>query len=106
MSNQFAGNLADYISTHAYVDESQLHSAIAYQKQIGGRLENILVNLGYVHQEDIPIIYSGYLNIPLLSFDCEFDISTFDIFNISLLVNHVIWITLDCFIIHVIISLH
>ena len=78
MSNQFAGNLADYISTHAYVDESQLHSAIAYQKQIGGRLENILVNLGYVHQEDIPIIYSGYLNIPLLSFDCEFDISTFD----------------------------
>src|SRR5574344_693197 len=84
MSNQFAGNLADYISAHAYVDDSQLHTAIAYQKQIGGRLENILVNLGYVHQEDIPIIYSGYLNIPLLSFDCEFDIASYDFSNLDI----------------------
>ena len=53
MSNQFAGNLADYISTHAYVDEGQLHSAIAYQKQIGGRLENILVNLIYTNLRKI-----------------------------------------------------
>ncbi len=43
-----------------------LNKAENYQSRFGGRLDQILVNMGSLPDDQVPILYSKYLNLPLL----------------------------------------
>jgi general secretion pathway protein E len=43
-----------------------LSKAENYQSRFGGRLDQILVNMGSLPDDQVPILYSKYLNLPLL----------------------------------------
>jgi general secretion pathway protein E len=45
-----------------------LNKAENYQSRFGGRLDQILVNMGSLPDDQVPILYSKYLNLPLLDF--------------------------------------
>lgn len=49
------------------VSSTDLHRAETYQQKYGGRLEQILVNMGSLPDDQIPLLYSRYLNIPLFN---------------------------------------
>ena len=57
--------LATYILESGLISSTQLQRALEYQKQIGGRIEHILVNLGLLQKDDLAEIYAAYLNLPL-----------------------------------------
>ena len=48
------------------ITEQDLDKAISYQKKFGGRLEKILVNMGSLPDDQIPMLLSQYLDLPLL----------------------------------------
>ena len=60
-----SGGLAEHILRLALVSDVQLKRAIDYQKQLGGRIEHILVNLGIVQKDDLVDIYASYLDLPV-----------------------------------------
>lgn len=57
--------IAEHILKLALVSDVQLKRALDYQKQLGGRIEHILVNLGIVQKDDLVDIYASYLNLPV-----------------------------------------
>lgn len=49
------------------VTVSDVEKALAYQKKYGGQLETILINMGSMSSEVLPLFYSRLLALPLLS---------------------------------------
>jgi len=49
------------------IDQAQLDKALQFQKEKGGKLGQILTDLGYVKQKDLLITLSQDLNIPLIN---------------------------------------
>lgn len=59
---------------HRGVNGLDIEKAKAYQSKYGGRLELLLVNLGCLAEEELPEIYSEFLDIPLL-IDANIDVN-------------------------------
>ncbi|NQT95314.1 MAG: Flp pilus assembly complex ATPase component TadA [Candidatus Omnitrophica bacterium] len=49
------------------IDQAQLDKALQFQKEKGGKLSQILIDLGYVKQKDLLVTLSQDLNIPLIN---------------------------------------
>ena len=49
------------------VPSGDLEKARSYQARHGGRLDQILVNMGSLPSEDLPAIYSKWFGVPVLS---------------------------------------
>ena len=49
------------------IDQQQLDKAFAHQKDNGGSLSKILIDLGYVKQEDLLAVLSQDLSIPIIN---------------------------------------
>lgn len=64
--NELSGVCA-YLVKKQIVSPSQLTQAIEYQQQLGGRIENVLVNLGVIQRDDLVHAYASYLGLPLYS---------------------------------------
>ena len=56
----------DVFSEHG-VPAEDLEKARSYQARHGGRLDQILVNMGSLPSEDLPAIYSKWFGAPVLS---------------------------------------
>lgn len=61
--------LAQLLTQNFSVAQDDLTKAENYQKKFGGRLEQILVNMGSMPDDQIADLYSQYLNIPLVNID-------------------------------------
>ena len=61
--------LAQLLTQNFSVAQDDLAKAENYQKKFGGRLEQILVNMGSMPDDQIADLYSQYLNIPLVNID-------------------------------------
>jgi len=48
------------------ISQQDLSKAENYQKRFGGRLEQILVNLGSLPDDQVTKLYSDYLQLPML----------------------------------------
>jgi len=59
--------LARLLSQHFSVSDDDLSRAENYQKKFGGRLEQILVNMGSLPDDQIPELYSQFLSLPILN---------------------------------------
>ncbi|WP_100642249.1 GspE/PulE family protein [Alteromonas facilis] len=59
-------NLEKTLSDCFGVEVEDLNKAKAYQEKQGGSLENILVNMGALPSDQLPLIYSTYFDIPCL----------------------------------------
>lgn len=72
------------------VSSADLTRAENYQKKIGGRLENILVNMGSLPDDQVPLLYSRYLNLPLVDVSqwLEVDAPRLDESVLTLLLNN------------------
>lgn len=66
MMGSFSG-IGAYLLTQGLVNENQLQRAEEYKQQLGGRVEQILVNLGVIQREELVAIYAGYLNLPVFT---------------------------------------
>lgn len=55
------------ILTDMGVSEVDIEKAKSYQQKHGGRLELLLVNLGSLSDDQLPLLYSKLLQVPLLS---------------------------------------
>nr|WP_199611260.1 GspE/PulE family protein [Flocculibacter collagenilyticus] len=49
------------------VHKTDLDKAVNYQQRFGGRLEQILVNMGSLSDDRLPSLYSEFLSLPLLN---------------------------------------
>ena len=49
------------------IDQERLDKALQFQKEKGGKLGQILVDLGYIKQKDFLVTLSQDLNIPLIN---------------------------------------
>jgi len=58
--------LLDVFSEHG-VPPADLEKARLYQARHGGRLDQILVNMGSLPSEDLPAIYSRWFDVPVLT---------------------------------------
>ena len=59
-------DLLDVFATHG-VPDGDIEKARSYQARHGGRIEQILVNMGSLPSEDLPAIYSKWFDAPVLS---------------------------------------
>lgn len=78
------------------VSQSDLERAESFQKRYGGRLEQILVNMGSLPDDQVPELLSEYLNLPLLNISQWQDTSVPEVDNnaLSLLLEHQ-WVPLN-----------
>jgi general secretion pathway protein E len=63
-ANQEFPGIAGYIFSLGLVNQQQLQRAFDYKQQLGGRIEQILVNLGVLQHDELVDVYAGYLNLP------------------------------------------
>lgn len=61
--------IVSYLRQSGLINEDQLQRALEYRRQLGGRVEHILVNLGVMQQDELAPVYAGYLNLPLYVHD-------------------------------------
>lgn len=59
--------LGDILISEGIITQKQLEEAIAFQKKEGGKLGEVLIDLGYVNEEQIVIALSKQLSIPYVS---------------------------------------
>jgi general secretion pathway protein E len=59
-------NLNDILKDEYRVSSQDIEQAEKYQTRIGGRLEQILVNLGSLPTEQLPNLYSTFFSIPMV----------------------------------------
>jgi len=59
-------NLNDILKDEYRVSSQDIEQAEKYQSRIGGRLEQILVNLGSLPTEQLPNLYSTFFSIPMI----------------------------------------
>lgn len=60
-------NLSSILTEEFLVTSADLLTAQKYQVKFGGRLEQILVNMGSLPSEHLPSLYSKLFNLPLLN---------------------------------------
>ncbi|WDE03955.1 type II/IV secretion system protein [Thalassomonas viridans] len=58
--------LIELLREKFHVSGPDLEKAVKYQQKYGGRIEQVLVNMGSLPDDQIPELLSQYLNIPLL----------------------------------------
>jgi general secretion pathway protein E len=58
--------LTDLLLNNFQITEVDLDKALKYQQKYGGRLEQVLVNMGSLPDDQIPHLLAQYLEIPLL----------------------------------------
>lgn len=58
--------LADRLQTEFNVSSGDLDKALQYQEKYGGRLEQILVNMGSLPEDQLPQLYAQSFNLPTL----------------------------------------
>lgn len=58
--------ILNLLSTKYQISDLDLDRAVNYQKKFGGRIEQILVNMGSLPDDQIPHLLSEYLELPLL----------------------------------------
>jgi general secretion pathway protein E len=51
------------------VSDTDIEKATAYQSRYGGRIEQILVNMGSLGSDSLPSVYSKLLGLPVFSKD-------------------------------------
>lgn len=59
-------NLKELLLNEFNVSSVDYEKAITYQQRYGGRLENILINMGALAEDKVHLFYSAYLNLPVL----------------------------------------
>lgn len=59
-------NISEVLIEQFNIAEADIHRALSFQKKNGGRLENILVNMGALSDEQIPELLSNVLGLPIL----------------------------------------
>ncbi len=52
-----------------HITSDDLARAESYQSRFGGRLDQILVNMGGLPDDQVPELYSEFLNIPMINLD-------------------------------------
>ncbi len=66
--------LSELLVEQFQITAQDLSKAESYQKRFGGRLEQILVNMGSLPDDQIAQLYSDYLQLPLLQLEQFLDI--------------------------------
>ena len=59
-------SLSQLLTSEFHITADDLGRAESYQRKFGGRLEQILVNMGSLPDDQIPSLYSRYLDIPMV----------------------------------------
>lgn len=67
--------LSDLLLNEFNISISDLTRAEGFQKKYGGRLEQILINMGSLPDDQIPYLFSKFLGLPLLELDRITDFS-------------------------------
>jgi general secretion pathway protein E len=67
--------LTDLLIQKFAITENDLAKALKYQQKFGGRLEQILVNMGSLPEDEIPLLYHHLLELPLLQINEWQDVS-------------------------------
>ena len=62
-----SGKLGEILLKEKLISPDQLKTALAHQKQNGGRLGNSLVQLGYLSDEDITSVLSRQYGVPSIN---------------------------------------
>jgi general secretion pathway protein E len=62
-ADQVFPGIAGYIHSLGLINQQQLQRAFDYKQQLGGRIEQILVNLGVLQHDDLVEVYAGYLKL-------------------------------------------
>ncbi len=62
-----AYRLGELLLREGLINESQLKEALEYQKERGGRLGSIFINLGFVSEEDIAEVLSKQQGVPAIN---------------------------------------
>jgi type IV pilus assembly protein PilB len=62
-------HLGEVLITEGIITDAQLNEALAVQKQGGGRLGQVLIDLGYASEEVIVLGLSKKLNVPYVNLD-------------------------------------
>jgi general secretion pathway protein E len=87
--------LSELLVEQFQITVQDLSKAESYQKRFGGRLEQILVNMGSLPDDQIAKLYSDYLQLPLLQLEQFLDIEVPQVDDDALallLANH--WVPL------------
>jgi len=61
--------IGDLLLQHQIISVQQLDEAIAQQQKVGGRLGNILIELGYITEEKLHEVLAHQLQIPFIDLD-------------------------------------
>ncbi len=82
--------LAQLLVEDFHVTEDDLKRAESFQSRFGGRLDQVLVNMGSLPDDQISVLYSKYLNLPLLELSewQDVDIVTINSNDLSLLLEN------------------
>jgi general secretion pathway protein E len=62
-------NMLQLLTSNFQVSQVDLDKALSYQSRYGGKIEQILVNLGSLPEDQIAKLYSEYLDFPLIDSD-------------------------------------
>src|SRR4030067_3820055 len=60
-------SLGDVLKGAGLIDESQLQAALTHQRNWGGKLGTILVEMGFIHEKDVVKAISETLRIPYVN---------------------------------------
>ena len=90
--------LDEFITTRYNVSDIDFDKAKSYQVKFGGRLEQILVNMGSLPEDQVPLLFSEYLELPLINIENALETVTKNEFPSEFLKvcldNK--WIPIDC----------
>lgn len=89
-------SLAELLVQEFLVSPEDLTRAENYQQKYGGRLEQILVNMGSLPDDQVASLYSQYLQLPLVNINDWLDLSTpnIDEDTLKFLIEHQ-WVPLQ-----------
>ncbi len=77
-----ASQIGDLLVKENLITSGQLESALQHQKQHGGRLDSILVNLGFVQDDDVTTILSKKYGVPSINLSFfEIDLATIQLIS-------------------------
>ncbi len=62
-----SSQIGELLVRENFITSEQLHLALKQQRQQGGRLGSILINLGYVHDDDITAVLSRQYGVPSIN---------------------------------------
>ena len=83
-------SMSDLLVEHYHVNPRDIEKAENYQKRFGGRLEQILVNMGSLSDDRLAPLYSQFLNMPLIDMTIwqEAEQPTVDKADLEFLIEH------------------